>query len=218
MSIRSFISTEMDICQLQDKIGDIQKKFEDLSYTHVPVENEKVYLGCISENDIGSFEPEKTLADYQYALEGFFAREYDYWLDTLETFARHQTNILPVLDAENQYLGYLELYDILNLFNETPFLNEPGGIVVVEKGYREYSFSEVGQIIESHNSAILGMFVSSKTNDLTQITIKLSSTSMNEILQTFRRYGYSVVSEHPEDIFDKDLKDRSQYLGKYLNI
>ena len=218
MSIESYILNDIEIRHLEDKIGDLQRIFTEINYTHLPVEKDGVYLGCISETDIHSFEAGKTVAQYQYTLSGFFAREDDHWLETLQTFALNQSNILPVLSHENKYLGYLELHDILNCFNETSFLNESGGIIVLEKGVRDYSFSEIGQIIESHNAALLGMFVSSKENDITQITIKLSSSGINEILQTFRRYGYTVISEHQEDSYNKNLEDRSKYLDKYLNM
>ncbi len=218
MSLENYIINDIQICNLNDKVKDLQEIFNELTYSHLPVENNGVYLGCFSETDIRCFDSEKTLAEYQYTLSGFFARETDHWLETLQNFAQNQSNILPVLSPENEYLGYLELYDILNQFNETSFLNEPGGIIVLEKGVREYSFSEIGQIIESHNAALLGMFVSLKDNDLTQITIKLSSTGINEILQTFRRYGYNVISEHQEDSFSQNLQDRSKYLDKYLNM
>lgn len=218
MSLENYIINDIDICHLSDKVKDLQKIFNEFPYSHLPVENNGVYLGCFSETDIRCFDSEKTLFEYQYTLSGFFARETDHWLETLQTFAQNQTNILPVLSSENQYLGYLELHDILNCFNETSFLNEPGGIIVLEKGVRDYSFSEIGQIIESHNAALLGMFISIKENDLTQITIKLSSSGINEILQTFRRYGYSVISEHQEDSFTQNLQDRSKYLNKYLDM
>ncbi|MEP6260023.1 MAG: CBS domain-containing protein [Gillisia sp.] len=218
MSIENYIVNDIEIRHLEDKIGDLQKLFAELNYTHLPVEKDGVYLGCISETDIHSFEADQTVAQYQYTLSGFFAREDDHWLETLQNFALNQANILPVLSHENKYLGYLELHDILNCFNETSFLNESGGIIVLEKGVRDYSFSEIGQIIESHNAALLGMFVSSKENDITQITIKLSSSGINEILQTFRRYGYTVISEHQEDSYNKNLEDRSRYLDKYLNM
>ncbi len=218
MSIESYILNDIEMCQVTDKIGDLMENFNELTYSHLPVGKEDVYIGCISENDVRCFDVEKTLEDYLYALEGFFARASDNWLDTLETFAQNQSNILPVLNTENKYLGYLELSDILHQFNETPFLNEPGGIIVLEKGSLDYSFSEISQIIESQNARISGMFVSSQENDLTQITIKTNTSSLNEILQTLRRYGYSIISEHQEDLYSKSLKERSRYLDKYLNI
>lgn len=218
MSIESYIVKDIEICQITDKVGDLKKKFDNLTFSHLPVAKEETYIGSISENDVRCFDAEKTLEEYQYALEGFYARVSDNWLDTLETFAQNQTNILPVLGTENEYLGYLELSDILHQFNETPFLNEPGGIIVLEKGSLDYSFSEIGQIIESQNARISGMFVSSQENDLTQITVKTNTSSLNEILQTLRRYGYTIISEHQEDLYSKNLKERSRYLDKYLNI
>ena len=218
MSIENNILNDIEICHLDDKIGDLQALFNELTYTHLPVEKDGVFLGSISEADARCFDGEKTVAEYQYSLEGFFARNEDYWLDTLQTFASNQTNILPVLNLENKYLGYLELNDIIGCFNETPFLNEPGGIIVLEKGLKDYSFSQIGQIAESHNAALLGIFVSSKDTETTQITLKLSTSGLNEILQTYRRYGYTIVTEHQEDSFRENLKDRSKYLDKYLNI
>ena len=57
--------------------------------------------------------------DYKYALEGFFARDTMIWLDVLEVFAKNHTNIVPVLNQENAYLGYYELEDIVKFFHET---------------------------------------------------------------------------------------------------
>ena len=55
-------------------------------------------------------------------------------------------------------------------------------------------------------------------NDRLQATIKIGHTGMNAIVQTFRRYNYTVVSKHEEDKFMDDLKERSDYLDKYLNM
>lgn len=218
MGIENHIINDIKIRNPEEKIEDLQELVREETISHLPVMRDGIYLGSISVNDIRTFEPQKTLAEYQYALEGFFARNTDYWLDTLETFAKNQTNILPVLNLENEYLGYLELSEIMSSFSETPFLNEPGGIIVMEKGSKDYSFSEICQIIESHNGSLLGIFVSSKENGQTRITAKLSSSGLNVILQTLRRYGYSIVSEHQEDNYNQSIDDRSEYLGKYLNI
>lgn len=218
MNVEEYIINDVSIRHFSDKIEDIQQFFYEYNYSHLPVENNGIYMGCISGNDIRTFEPHKNLEDYQYALEGFFVRNHDYWLDILDAFAQNNSNVLPVLNEENKYLGYVELNEIIALFNETPFLSEAGNILVIEKGFKDYSFSEISQIVESNNAHILGAFISHFENDLTQITLKLNPTGMNEIIQSFRRYGYKIISEHQEDSFNKNLKDRSKYLDKYLNI
>jgi hypothetical protein len=64
----------------------------------------------------------------------------------------------------------------------------------------------------------LGLFVSDSDIESIEITIKISLGAMNEIIQTFRRYNYEIVSEHQEDNYINNLKERSDYLDKYLNI
>lgn len=197
---------------------EVQDTFNQLTYSHIPVIKEGIYIGCISENDAHCFEGTKQLSDFMYSLELFFVRENTNWLDILEAFALHNSNIMPVLGSNNNYLGYYELSDIMSLFNNTPFLNEAGGIIVVEKEQRDYSFSEICQIIESNDAKILGVFISKMNEAIIQATIKIGHTGMNAIVQTFRRYGYQIVSKHEEDRFLENLKDRSNYLDKYLNV
>ena len=218
MNIQPYIINDIEMPGVSTRIGDVQSLFSQLTYSHIPIQNEGVYIGSISENDIRSFDPEKPVEEYQYALEGFFARDYDNWLDALHAFAKNETNLLPVLDEENKYLGYVELHDIMNVFTESPFLNNPGSILTVEKGYKDYSFSEVSQIVESNGAHLLGAFVSGMENDMAQITLKIGPSPLNTVLQSFRRYGYKVASTHEEDSFSSDLRDRSRYLDKYLNI
>ncbi|MCY1229202.1 hypothetical protein D9M72_415590 [compost metagenome] len=78
--------------------------------------------------------------------------------------------------------------------------------------------SQITQIVESNNGKLLGLFVSNVEADKVQITIKITLGAMNEIIQTFRRYNYEIISEHQEDNYLNALKERSDYLDKYLNI
>ena len=218
MNTLNYIINDIEPANVDSPIRDVQTIFNQLTYSHLPVFRDGEYVGCISETDAHCFESDKTLSDYQYALEAFHVRKQTNWLDILEAFALNASNIMPVLDDNNRYLGYYELGDIMSLFNDTPFLNEAGGIIVVEKGSGDYSFSEICQIVEAEGGKILGAFISKIENDVTQATIKIGHTGMNSIVQTFRRYSYNVVSEHEEDKMLKDLKERSDYLDKYLNI
>jgi CBS domain-containing protein len=177
-----------------------------------------VYLGCISAVDAETFEAQKSIVDYRYALEGFFVRTTMIWLDVLEVFARNNANAVPILDETNKYVGYYEITDVIKFLNETPFLKETGGIIVVEKPAADYSMSQIAQIVESNNGKLLGVFVSEANVEKVQVTIKITLGSMNEIIQSFRRYNYDIISEHHEDDYLNTLKERSEYLDKYLNL
>ena len=47
---------------------------------------------------------------------------------------------------------------------------------------------------------------------------KIGNAGLNDIIQSFRRYSYHIVSGHEDDTFLKILKERSDYLDKYLNL
>lgn len=216
--ITDYITNDYKAIDSQQTIADVQDFFLDVPYSHFSVLNDGIYIGSIAADDVETFDIDKKVADYKYTLEGFFARKNMIWLDVLEVFAKNHTNIVPVLDEENSYLGYYELEDIVKFFHETPFLKEQGGIIVVKKSLIDYSMSQIAQIVESNNGKLLGLFVSEADVESVQITIKIALGSMNDIIQTFRRYNYEIVSEHHEDNYLNNLRERSDYLDKYLNI
>ena len=217
-NLETLIINDIYPVELKSTVGELQQLFNQLTYSHIPIFNDKVYTGCVSENDVHCFNQNKPIGDLSHIIEGFFVRKNKHWLDVLEIFANHETNILPVLDEDNKYIGYYELKDVIQLLYETPFLNESGAILVVEKGFQDFSFSEIGQIVESNNAKLLGAFVSYIKGDLVQVTMKIGVSDLNDVLQTFRRYSYNIISGHEEDRYIASLKERSKYLDKYLNI
>ncbi|MBA6152278.1 CBS domain-containing protein [Gelidibacter maritimus] len=218
MPLREYIINDIKPLNINDKVSDLKLMFNGLTYSHIPIENNQVYLGCISETDAHCFDSKESIKECAHALEGFFVRLETSWLDVLEAFAHNSCNIMPVLDTENNYLGYYELNDIIGIFNETPFFSEHGGILIIEKGIQDYSFSEISQIVESNDAKILGAFISKMEGDLVQITLKIGSSGLNDVIQTFRRYSYNIISGHEEDTYIENLKERSDYLNKYLNM
>lgn len=216
--INDYITNDFKPLQSHETIAEAQDFFAEVTFSHFPVIEETVYMGCLAADDAETFDADKKVADYKYTLEGFYARKKMIWLDVVEVFAKNHSNIVPVLDEENRYLGYYELEDIIKFFHETPFLKEQGGIIVVEKPIVEYSMSQIAQIVESNNGKLLGVFVSEANAEKVQITVKIALGAMNDIIQTFRRYNYDIISEHHEDSYINNLKERSDYLDKYLNI
>lgn len=217
-ALLDYISNDIKALNSQESIENAQLFFEEVPFSHFPVVDESIYLGSIAAEDVETFDADKKISNYKYALDGFFARTNMIWLDVMEVFARNQTNILPVLDLNNKYVGYFEMTDIIKFFNETPFLKELGSIIIIEKKLSDYSMGQIIQIVESNNGKMLGAFISESTFEKIQITIKIATGALNEIIQTFRRYEYEIISEHQDDNYLINLKERSDYLEKYLNI
>ncbi len=214
----NYITNDYKAIDSNESIEMVQNFFNEVSFSHFPVVENGIYIGSIASNDIETFDFLKKISDYKYSFDGFFARKNMIWLDVLEVFAKNHTNLVPILNEENLYIGYYQLEDIVKFFHETPFLMEQGGIIIVKKNILDYSMSQITQIVESNNGKLLGLFISESDVNSVQITLKIALGGMNEIIQTFRRFDYEIISEHNEDNYLNILKERSEYLDKYLNI
>lgn len=218
LEITDYINNDFKAINSSDSIESVIDFFEEARFSHFPVIEDGVYIGCISSEEVETFDSSKKVSDYRYALKEFFARTSMFWVDVLDVFSRNSTTIIPVLSDENTYVGYYEITEVIHNFYETPFIKEHGGVIIVEKSILDFTMSQVVQIVESNEGKILGLYVSNTSPDKVQVTIKIVLGGMNEILQTFRRYGYDIISEYKEDVFLNNLKERSDYLEKYLSI
>ena len=218
MDCTNFIINDHEPFALDNKLVDVRETLSHCSLSHVLVTREAQYLGALSETDALCLDPNMTLSDVQYALTPFFVRAQNSWFEILEAFAQHQTNIMPVVDAQGLYQGYYELSDIMHLFHSTPFLSAEGVVLIVGRKTNEYSLAELTQIIESNGGHLLGAFVSEQNNDFTQVTLKVSSETITICIEALRRYGFDIISVHEKDNTLNQLKERSEYLDKYLNI
>jgi CBS domain containing-hemolysin-like protein len=216
--ITDFINNQYKALQVNATVADASDIFLDIDYSHFPILDQDVFLGSISKEDTELFLGTDAINNHKYNLTRFFVRNDKNWFDVLEEFSKNHTNILPVLDDKNNYLGFYELEDVLHFFNETTFVKENGSTIIVEKETTDVAFSQICQIVESNNAQLLGVFISNNSATKTEITLKISQNNFNEIIQTFRRYNYRILSEHQEDSYLADLKERSDYLNKYLNI
>ncbi|MFX0555369.1 CBS domain-containing protein [Maribacter sp. CXY002] len=218
MQIQNHIITNIPVFEIRDTFEKLLDFFKENTFSHIAVCEQGRYLGVFSENDMDVVNRNAIVDDYRYDLESFFVRKETNWLDVLEVFARNEANLVPVLNEKEEVLGYYDLTDIVSVFIDTPFFTDPGNILVLATGIKDYSFSEISQIVESNNARFLGGFITDIQNDVVQVTIKISTTNFNEVVQTFRRYNYHILFGNVDDQFIEDLKNRSDYLDKYLNV
>ena len=209
--ITDFLNNQFQPLQVDNSFADVENLFLDYDYSHFPVLENGIYIGSIAKEEAEILPTTNLINEHKLSLHRFFVRSNMNWFDIFEEFSKNHTNLLPVLDEKNQYVGFYELDDVLHFLNETTFVKEDGGIIVIEKETTDFTFSQICQIVESNDSKILGVFISNSTPTLTQITLKISQNNFNEIIQTFRRYNYTILSEHQEDSYLAGLKDRSDY-------
>ncbi len=219
MNLQEYILNEIHELSLSSSLEAAQELFKGFPITHIPIVENGHFLGCLAESDAQTIEDNSvTISEYTHLIDYFFANKKSTSLELITLFADHDCNMMPILNKNREYLGYFELSDILDVFSNSPFLHSDGVEIIVEKSKKDYVASEVTQIVESNNGKVLGLYISNQTGDFTEVTVKVSSEDINEIVQTFRRYNYNIISQYEDDFYLQDLKDRSDYLQKYLDM
>ncbi len=219
MKIMDYINEDFNVLRLEDSIAEVKETFKDLPFTHFPIIDDGKLIGMLAQADIIHLtKNESLLSEMQYFFRFYKTDIPDSCIDLIRLFAQHDTDILPITDKNNVYLGYFELDEILRLFYKSPFFKQNSTTLLIEKDSENYSMSEIVQIVESNNITLLGLYISNITNNHTQVTLILDTEDVNEVIQSFRRYNYKVLTHNKNDLLIEQFKSRADYLHKYLNI
>ncbi|WP_028892371.1 CBS domain-containing protein [Tenacibaculum sp. 47A_GOM-205m] len=219
MKINDFILKEIKALTLNSSVKSAQQVCKDLPITHIPVVEDGKLIGCLPESDIQTIENKnRTLNEYTYMFDHFYTNEKATLLDLIALFADNDSNLIPVLDKNLNYVGYYELSDILDAFANSPFIHNESQTLIIDKPKSDYSMSQITQIVETNNGKLLGAYISSENIDNIEVTLRIVSEEINEIIQTFRRYDYNVITQHEDDFYLEELKHRAAYLRKYLDM
>ena len=194
---------------------------EDYRISHLPIVNNRDFLGLISDSDIfGMEDQDHALGSSSLSLFSPFVYEHQHIYEVIELIGRLKLTLVPVLNEEKEYLGAIIIHDLVQQFAHLTAADQPGGILVLTMTSRDYSLSEIARLVEENDAKILSLYVSSGP-DTTEIdvTIKLNVFDLSSIIRNFERYDYSIkASFRDDDKMETLYKDRFEEFMRYLNI
>lgn len=189
--------------------------------SHLPfVQENGVFQGNLLREDFENQDLQQLASDIIYDLE-YFCLEQDTSLNIFEIydlFTYNDTNMLPVVGKDRELTGIIRKESLLDFWSNTIFIEQPGTSLIVSQNTEDYSISLISQIVESNNAKIFGIVLLQQDQDEIQILIKKNKQNTKSILDDLRRHGFQILSHHKEDSHLNDLKQRSDYLNKYLDI
>lgn len=189
---------------------------KDQKLTHLPLFDGLTYIGNIAIDDVEDNDL-STKEDYLDFTEKFYTTADNTILEVIKIMYRYQSNMMPVFDKEEKYLGTILQEDILNYFATTPFIDDAGAEMLLSVPTVELSMTAVANIVESHNSKLLGSFLIDQNEDRTKLLIKVRSENILSIGETLERYGYQVIQKFYNDEKSELLSERYNQLLKYIN-
>ena len=217
MLISDYISKDFPAFDVDSPVELALDIVQEFGFTHIFVKKNDVFLGGICKEFLEE-SPDDKIEDQLIHLERFATLEDNFILDCIKLFHTFNTNVVPIIDKNENYLGYLAYDDIFNDFSRYPLFSENGAVLSVETNLKSYSMTEIAKIVEGNNCKFYGAFISHVNEDTIQVTMKISNDSLSSVDETFERYGYHVVYKFYNDEKEDLIKDRYQYFQKYLEF
>jgi CBS domain-containing protein len=189
--------------------------------SHLPIVNNQDFLGLISDTDIYDMnQPEEPIGNHELTLLKPYVTTDQHLFEVIGLASRLKLSVVPVLDINNHYKGLITTNDLIRNIAGISSMDQPGGIIVLEMIERDYSLSQIAQIVESNNVKVLSMYITSPAESTKlEVTLKVNSTDLLSIIRTFERYNYDVKTwVTTNDSIDRFYSERFDLLMKYLNM
>jgi len=133
--------------------------------SHLPIVNNQDFLGLISDVDIYDMnQPNEPIGNHPLTLLKPYVTTQQHIFEVIGIASRLKLSVVPVLDSNNQYKGVITTNDLIRHIAGISSLDQPGGIIVLELIERDYSLSQIAQIVESNNVKVLSMYITSPFN------------------------------------------------------
>lgn len=189
--------------------------------SHLPVVNNKDFLGLISDSDIYDLnKAEQAIGAHPLSLIRPYVYANQHIYEAIDLVSKLNLTVVPVLNENKQYIGSITLHDLVKQFSEITAVSEPGGIIVLEMNVHDYSLTEITQIVEGNDVKILSLYISNhKDSTKLDLTLKLNNSNLGGVIQSLERYNYNIKASFLEDEKTELLyKERFDSFMNYLDM
>jgi acetoin utilization protein AcuB len=189
--------------------------------SHLPIVNNLDFLGLISDTDIYDMnQPNEPIGNHALTLIKPFVTTQQHIFEVIGIASRLKLSVVPVLDNSKQYKGVITTNDLIRHIAGISSMDQSGSIIVLELIERDYSLSQIAQIVESNNVKILSMYITSPPESTRlEVTLKVNTGDIVSVIKTFERYNYEVKTwMTSDDSMDNFYSERFDLLMKYLNM
>ena len=189
--------------------------------SHLPIVNNQDFLGLISDADIYDMnQANEPIGNHYLTLIKPYVQMDQHIFEVIGLASRLKLSVVPVLDNKNQYKGVITTNDLIRHIAGISSMDQHGGIIVLNLIERDYSLTQIAQIVESNNVKILSMYITSPPDSTKlEVTLKVNTSDLTSVIRTFERYNYEVKTwVTTNDSMESLYSERFDLFMKYLNI
>jgi len=137
----------------------------------------------------------------------------------LDLFTKHQITLLPVLNEQQECIGFITFQQLNDRLAQFLGVDQPGAILVLSVAPMQYSLAEMSRLVETNNAQILQLntFFDPSNGNLV-VTLKLNKDEAGVIIATFQRYDYQVLYYFGNAPLNNDIEQHYHHLMNYLDV
>lgn len=220
MLCSQLLSQTLPFLRPSDTVFQALNVMADHQVMHLPIADGSDFAGLISETSLQSIDDDQaTLQQCSTLWHSVSVKSDDHFLTAVQLSAAQHLTVIPVVTQERELIGTLLPADLIAALSTFLRLEEPGGLIVLEMEPKQYAFSEMSRLVETHDAQItqLNTRVLPETG-LLSVTIRLNKPEVSDIVATFQRYEYNVVCFFGEELYTNQLRSNFDNLMTYLNV
>ena len=143
----------------------------------------------------------------------------EHFLQALKIISEHELSLLPVINEQLEMTGVILSKKLLAAVSIYMGNDTPGGIIVLEINKHNFSFGEIGRLVETNDAYItqLNSFIEGDNGQMV-VTLKINKIEISDIVATFQRYDYRVRYYFGEEEYANELKENYSHLISYMNM
>ncbi len=221
MQAYEFINNLIPPLKPKDKAKMALTWMEEIRTNMLPVVEKNRFLGFVTEELIYTINnPELLISKLELKFISCFVYQDKHIYDVIKVASENQTNMVAVIDRENNYLGVVTMEDAIGAFAGSLSIQSQGAVLILSMFMTDYSLFEISRIVESENAKILSSFISSDPLDESKIkvTLKLDKSEVRHIKATLERFGYRIIDHYQEEESGNGEQERIDNLLRFLQI
>jgi len=219
MNIEKLISHSIPVLSPGDTTGRALEILEENNLNALPITTDDDYAGLVTEDHLLEVKDQNIklsdsgLLQYKPAIAA-----HAHPFEAISIMHQARLPLLPVVDAENKYLGCIDRESMLSYIAENSGINSPGGILVLEIPPRNYSMYEIARICENEDVILLAMHSHTNERGMLEITMKLNRTVLDAVVASFERHNYHALEVYGKETDQEDIMGKYNLLMNYINM
>jgi acetoin utilization protein AcuB len=219
MLAKDIITHEVDALKTSDTGEEAITMMGIFHVKHLPIVNNEVLLGTISEEDIIKNNIYEPIGSYSLSMLSACCNANDHIFEVMNRMAEYDLSAIPVINDKQEFIGCITVSTLLYYFAHSFSFEEPGSLLVIETDRANYSMVEISRIVEEESAAVLSSFLTFEDNSSrVTVTLKINKQDISRIIASFVRYDYTIKGTFTENAYTDALQERYDALMHYLNV